>query len=183
MSAVVAGFDRGLAKEIDSFLRPLPFAVGLARVAGVRLSHFHGRYRVICDVTAAEEVWKRYTDVHAEVTRTLQIEQNRPYKTEMVIAVSKPGELPLLHRTVHNYQERVAVISAEYVLTVRVPPNRVLEDIDWHLDGNWEASGLQCELHDAPPPLMTPAEVAGVIEQLEADESEESDSDESDSDL
>ena len=176
MSAVVAGFDRGLAKEIDSFLRPLPFAAGLSRVAGVRLSYFRGRYRVICDVTAAEEVWKRYTDVNAEVTRTLQIEQHRPCKTERVLVVSKPGELPLFHRTLHIYQGRVAVLSAEYALTVGVPPNRVMEDIDWHLDGNWEASGLRREVHDDPPPLMAPAEVADVIERLE-EASEESDSD------
>ena len=182
MSAVVAGFDRGIAKEIDSFLWPLPFAEDLSRVAGVLLTYFRGRYRLICDATAAEKVWNRYTDVNAEVTRTLQIEQHHPCKTERVLVVSKPGgQLPLFHRTLHVYQGRLAVLSAEYALTVGVPPNRMMEDIDWHLAGNWEVSGLRREVQHDPPPRMTPTEVAGAIERLELGEaSEES---ESDSDL
>ena len=175
MSAVCAGFNRGIAMEIDSFLRPLPFAVGLSRVAGVRLSHFRGRYRVICDATAAEKVWNRYTDVDAEVTRTLQIEQHRPCKTERVLAFSKPGhQLPLFHRTLHVYQGRLAVLSAEYALTVGVPPSRLMEDIDWHLAGNWEASGLRRDIvQDDSPPRMSPTQVAGIIERLDLGESSE----------
>ena len=179
-----AGFNRGIAMEIDSFLRPLPFAVGLSRVAGVRLSHFRGRYRVICDATAAEKVWNRYTDVDAEVTRTLQIEQHRPCKTERVLAFSKPAghQLPLFHRTLHVYQGRLAVLSAEYALTVGVPPSRLMEDIDWHLAGNWEASGLRREFVQDSPPLMPPTQVASVIERLDLGESSEEES-ESDSEL
>ena len=187
MSAATVGFMRGVAAEIDSFIRPLPCGVELHQLTGLRMLCGDRYFVITCGAEAAAAVWRAYDRVLVSARQFIEIDGHRCWSEVDTSGVKWAGEpFPVHFRSVHNYVGSTAVIDAEYAVTVYIPSNRLWEH------HRWLAGGGMVELEDQPraapeerdhtPPPLAHGQVAVLIEQLEAEDDDDMD-DDSDSEL
>ena len=173
MSVVAAGFHRGIAEKVDSFLRPPPFGLELYELTGCRMRCGNDSCVIRCSAEVAHAVWWAYDRVLVDARQYIEINGRRCWSEVMVSAVNWAGQrFPLYFRSTHLRVGHTAVIDAEYTVTVFVPAGRLWEHRRW-CAGELEDPPLE----DDTPPLLAPGQVAILIEQLEGDSDSDSDSD------
>ena len=133
MSAVVAGFNRGIAEEVDSFLRMPPLAVELHKLTGCRVRCDDRSCLIICSVEAAIAAWAAYDRVHVTVRQHTEIGGIRCWSEVDGGGVKWAGEpFPLRRRSTHQrYGGRIAIIDAVCHVLVYVPADRAWEHRRW----------------------------------------------------
>ena len=89
MSALIAGFNFGIAEEVDSFLRPPPFGLELHRLTGCRVRHLNTEFFITCSAETAEVLWNTY-DVIVSVRQYIVIDGCRCWSDERETGVKGP---------------------------------------------------------------------------------------------
>ena len=165
MSAVIAGFNRGIAEEVDSFLRPLAFGVELHRLTSCRVRYFNNEFFIACSAETAGVLWNTYADIIVSVRQYVVIDGCKCWSDERETGVKRAGEpFPAHFRFTRWWHGRMTVVDAEFTVHVRVPPSRLWEHRRWLVAGGLAA----IEEPDRPmgelrmPPLRG-VEVAAVI--------------------
>ena len=131
MSAVIAGFNRGVAEEIDSFLRMPPFGLELHKVTGRRVLHLNNEFFITCSAETAEVLWNTY-DTMVSVRQYVVIDGCKSWSNERETGVKRAGEpFPPYFCFTRRWRGRMAVVDAEFTAYVRVPPNRLWEHRRW----------------------------------------------------
>ena len=152
MSAVIAGFSRGVAEEIDTFLRPLPMGVEMHRLTGYRVHVYRDEITISCDAEAARIIWNQFEDVVVDVRQYMIIEGVKSWSDEQDSGVKRAGNpFPPHHRFTRRWRGRVTTVDAEFTVSARVPVGRVWEH------RRWVAAGGLAAIR-APPPPEPPAE-------------------------
>ena len=152
MSAVIAGFSRGVAEEIDAFLRPLPMGVEVHRLTGCRVTVLRDEIMITCNAETARVLWDTYEDVHATVRQFVVIEGVTSWSNETEAGVRRAGSpFPPFHSFTRRWRGRVTTVDAEFTVGVRVPANRILEH------RRWLAAGGLAAIRASDPP-ETPEE-------------------------
>ena len=151
MSAVIAGFSRGVAEEIDTFLRPLPMGVEMRRLTGYRVHVYRDEITISCDAEAARIIWNQFEDVVVDVRQYMIIEGVKSWSDEQDSGVKRAGNpYPPHHQFTRRWRGRVTTVDAEFTVSARVPVGRVWEH------RRWVAAGGLAAIR-APDPPETPA--------------------------
>ena len=151
MSAVIAGFNRGVAEEIDAFLRPLPMGVEVHRLTGCRVAVLRDEIMISCDAETAQVLWNTY-DVHVSVRQYIVIDGVKSWSNELEAGVNwTGGAFPPFHSFTRRWRGRVTTVDAEFTVGVRVPANRIWEH------RRWLAAGGLAAIRASDPP-ETPEE-------------------------
>ena len=171
MSAVCAGLYRGIAEKVDAFIRPPAFALEIHNLTGCRVGCGNNFSVISCSAEVAIAVWRTYDRVLVDARQYIQIDGRRCWSEVMESGVKWTGQaFPVYFRSTHEWLGRAAVIDAEYTVTVFVPAARLWEHRRWRAVGGAEPEDPLRDTSDAPP--IAHGEVAGIIAELEADDSD-----------
>ena len=147
MSAVVAGFNRGVAEEIDTFLRPLPMGVEVHRLTGCRVEVLRDEIMVSCGAETARVLWDAYEDVHVTVRQFVVIEGVTSWSNESETGIKRTGNrFPPFHSFTRRWRGRATTVDAEFTVGVRVPAGRLWEHRRCAAAGGYES------IRELPPP-------------------------------
>ena len=154
MSAIVVGFSRGIAEEVDAYLRPLPFGVELHHLTGCRVALLHDEFIIACGAEVAQVLWSTYDDVNVTIRQYVVIDGVKSWSNEVEAGVKRAGDAfpPHLQFT-RRWRGRMTTVDAEFTVGVRVPANRRWEHRRWLAGGGLAAIR-------APEPPVTPADPA-----------------------
>ena len=168
----MAGFNRGIAEEVDSFLRMPPLAVELQKLTGCRARCDDRSCLVICSVEAAMAAWAAYDRVYVTVRQYIEIGGIRCWSEVDGGGVKWAGEaFPFRRRSTHQrYGGRVAIIDAVYHVIVFVPADRAWEHRRWLPAADREE--LEEPRVTGEPPVAH-GRVAALIEELQAESDDE----------
>ena len=182
MSAVSAGFYRGIAEKVDSFIRQPPFGLELYKLTGCRVRCGSDSCVIGCSAEVAIAVWRAYDRVLVDARQYIEIDGRRCWSEVTESGVKWADEpFPVHFRSTHRWFGRTAVIDAEYTVTVYVPVSRLWEHRRWRNVGGAELEDPLRDTSDDAPPIAH-GQVAVLIEQLEAEDDDEMD-DDSDNEL
>ena len=152
MSTVVAGMTRGVAEEVDAFLRPLPLAVEIHNLTGCGIVRMRDEVIVMGGAETARVLWDNYEDVNVTVRQFVVIEGVTSYSNEEEAGVKRAGNaFPPFHRFTRRWRGRITTVDAEFTVGVRVPAGRIWEH------RRWVAAGGPATIQTPAPP-ETPAE-------------------------
>ena len=154
MSAVVAGITRGVAEEIDAYLRQPPFGVELHKLTGRRVVHLNNEFFITCNAETAQVLWNTYADIIVSVRQYVVIDGVKSWSNERESGVKRAGDpFPPHFRFTRRWRGRMMAVDAEFTADVRVPANRLWEH------RRWLAGGGLLAIQEPDPP-ETPAEPA-----------------------
>ena len=173
MSAIVAGFNRGIAEVVGSFLRLPPLAVELQKLTGCRVRCDDRSCLVICSVEAAMAAWAAYDRVHVTVRQYIEIGGIRCWSEVDGGGVKWAGEpFPFRRRSTHQrYGGRVAIIDAVYHALVYVSADRAWEHR--RLLAGADLEDLEEPRGPGGEPPVAHGRVAPLIEELQAESDDE----------
>ena len=171
MSAVVAGFNRGIAEVVDSFLRLPPMVVELQELTGCRVECDERACLLIGSMEAAMAAWAAYDRVRVTVHQFIEIGGIRCWSDVQGSGVKWAGEpFPMRRRSTHQRVGRVANIDALYRVIVFVPADRAWEHRRWLLTADNEE--LEEPRVTGDPPVAR-GRVAALIEELQTESDDE----------